>query len=98
MFPNCNNHDRQNRPPSERLVEGRHLRREGIYHKDVVGVGDLSSYSKKFQQIVELSMDITTYGNGRSHGLDVRLLEKELLYLLNQKDIKIDGLKEKDGQ
>jgi len=45
-----------------------------IAHKNVAGLGNFSSLVEELDQIMELSMDISTDSNGCAHGLDVALL------------------------
>ena len=45
-----------------------------IAHKNVAGLGNFSSLVEELNEIMELSMDISTDSNGCAHGLDVALL------------------------
>jgi len=51
-----------------------------ISHENVVCFCQVASSSEKLEKIEELTVNVTTDGNGAAHGLDVRLLQKILLH------------------
>ena len=42
-----------------------------VTHKEIIGIGNVTSNPEQFQQIVKLAVDITTNGYGTGNGLDV---------------------------
>lgn len=53
-----------------------------ISHENVACVGDLTSLIEKLQQVMELTMDITTNSNRGTHWLNIALFNKDLFNLL----------------
>lgn len=39
-----------------------------VSHEEVVGLGDIAAYSEQFLEVVELSMDVTTYLKRKNGG------------------------------
>ena len=69
---------------AEEQLEGLHgvvATIDKVAHEDVAGVGDLTALFEKFQQIVELAVDVTADGHGGAHWLHVRLLDQDFLDL-----------------
>merc|ERR1712216_165040 len=52
-----------------------------VTHEDVVGVWHLASLVEQLQQIVELSMYVTTHGHRRRHRLHIRLLYQDFFHI-----------------
>ena len=52
-----------------------------IAHKEVVGVGGLSTNLEQLTQVVELAMDITANGDWSTHLLYVGLIDKDFFCL-----------------
>lgn len=55
-----------------------------IAHEDIARVGNLSSLLKEFEQVVELTVDISTNGHGCTDWLDVALFNQEFLDFLTE--------------
>ena len=53
-----------------------------VSHEDISSVRDLSSLVEQFEEVVELTVDVTTDGNGSLHGLNVALFDKDFLNFL----------------
>jgi len=53
-----------------------------VTHEDITCVGDFASLFEKFEQVVELAMDVTTDGHWGAHWLHVALFDEDLLDLL----------------
>lgn len=52
-----------------------------VTHEEVVGVGRVAADTEKLHEIVELTVDITTDGDGAAHRLDVGLFHQDLARL-----------------
>jgi len=55
-----------------------------ITHEDVAGVWDVTALVKEFEQVMELTMDVTADGDWGRHGLHIALLNQELFDLLTE--------------
>ena len=47
-----------------------------IAHKEIIGIGSISSYPKELNEIIELAMDITANHHRTFHRLNIPLLNK----------------------
>lgn len=59
-----------------------------VTHEDVAGVGDLATFVKQFEQVMELAMDVATNGHRGTHRLHIALFDQDFLYFLAE-DAKI---------
>jgi hypothetical protein len=55
-----------------------------VAHENITSVGDLTSFFEKFEQVVELAVNVTTNGHWGAHWLHIALLDEDLLDLLTQ--------------
>ena len=56
-----------------------------VTHKEIIGIGSISSYPKELSEIVELAMDITTNRHQTLHWLYVPLLDENRPYLITKR-------------
>ena len=72
---------------AEKELEGLHrvvTTIDEITHEDVASVGDLTTFFKQFEQIVELSVDVAADSDRGAHRLHIALLDQNFLDLLAQ--------------
>ena len=55
-----------------------------IAHENVSSVRDLTSFLKKFEQVMELAMDVAANCHWGAHRLHIAFLDQDLLYLFTQ--------------
>jgi len=53
-----------------------------VSHEEIVGIGRVTSNPEKLHQVVELTVNVTTDGDGAAHRLDVGLLHENLASLV----------------
>ena len=59
-----------------------------VTHEDVAGIRNLTTFFKKLEKVVELTVDVATDSDGSADWLDIALFDKDLLDLL-AKDAKV---------
>lgn len=55
-----------------------------VTHENVAGVRDLTTFFEKFEQVVELAVDVTANRDWRAHWLNIALFDQDLLNLLTE--------------
>jgi len=70
---------------AQKQLEGLYGVEASVYevtHENVSGLGDLTALVEQLEQIVELAVDISAYGNGGLHWLHIAFLNEDLFDLL----------------